>query len=196
MCHLDGHYLNYYPGTLSLRHCNKCDKDKYRIEIRLSTHKGNFILCLHGWPMKCLWSYPNSKVHGANMGPIWGRQDPDGPHVGPMNFALWVLLRNYYHIMKSISFQWVRFRVNNQIACIPVKLPWIFLQAPLKVNGLPEISRVPWQVWVWTTYIGKLGSNIKIFHVCQHLHHLYVSRGCSRGVAHLPVILKHAVLQY
>ena len=24
------------------------------------------------------------------MGPIWGRQDPGGPHVGPMNFAIWV----------------------------------------------------------------------------------------------------------
>ena len=23
------------------------------------------------------------------MGPIWGRRDPDGPHVGPMNFAIW-----------------------------------------------------------------------------------------------------------
>ena len=32
---------------------------------------------------------PDSKVHGANMGPIWGRQDPGGPHVGPMNFAVW-----------------------------------------------------------------------------------------------------------
>ena len=31
---------------------------------------------------------PDSKVHGANMGPIWVRQDPDGPHVGPMNFAI------------------------------------------------------------------------------------------------------------
>ena len=30
---------------------------------------------------------PDSKVHGANMGPIWGRQDPGGPHAGPMNFA-------------------------------------------------------------------------------------------------------------
>ena len=34
--------------------------------------------------------YPDSKVHEANMGHIWGRQDPDGPHVGPMNFAIWV----------------------------------------------------------------------------------------------------------
>ena len=32
---------------------------------------------------------PYNKVHGANMGPIWGRQDPGGPHVGPMNFAIW-----------------------------------------------------------------------------------------------------------
>ena len=26
-----------------------------------------------------------------NMGPIWGQQDPGGPHVGPMNFAIWVI---------------------------------------------------------------------------------------------------------
>ena len=32
---------------------------------------------------------PDSKVHGANMGPIWGQQDPGGSHVGPMNIAIW-----------------------------------------------------------------------------------------------------------
>ena len=32
---------------------------------------------------------PESKVNGANMGPIYGREDPGGPHVGPMNFAIW-----------------------------------------------------------------------------------------------------------
>ena len=35
-----------------------------------------------------LYQHPDSKVHRANMGPIWGRQDPDGPHVGPMNLAI------------------------------------------------------------------------------------------------------------
>ena len=25
----------------------------------------------------------------TNMGPIWGRQDPGGPHVGPLNFVIW-----------------------------------------------------------------------------------------------------------
>ena len=32
---------------------------------------------------------PDSEVQGANMGPIWGQQDPGGPHVGHMNFAIW-----------------------------------------------------------------------------------------------------------
>ena len=40
----------------------------------------------------CTEDNPDSKIHGANMGPIWGRQDPSGPHVGPMNFAIWEYL--------------------------------------------------------------------------------------------------------
>ena len=39
------------------------------------------------WPSL---DYPYSKFHGVNMGPTWGRQDPGGPHVGPMNPAIWV----------------------------------------------------------------------------------------------------------
>ena len=35
---------------------------------------------------------PDSKVDGANMGPIWVRQDPGGSHVDPMNFAIWDLI--------------------------------------------------------------------------------------------------------
>ena len=31
--------------------------------------------------------HPDSKDHGVNMGTTRGRQDPGGPHVGPMNFA-------------------------------------------------------------------------------------------------------------
>ena len=37
-------------------------------------------------------SNPGSKVHEANMGPIWGRQDSGGPHVAPMNLAILVVL--------------------------------------------------------------------------------------------------------
>ena len=31
---------------------------------------------------------PDSKVHGANMGPTWVLSATDGPHVGPMNLAI------------------------------------------------------------------------------------------------------------
>ena len=45
--------------------------------------------------------YPDSKVHGANMEPIWSRQEPDGPHVGPMNFVIWVMhqTQSWAHLM-------------------------------------------------------------------------------------------------
>ena len=32
---------------------------------------------------------PDNKVYGANTGPTWGRQDPGGPQVGPMNLTVW-----------------------------------------------------------------------------------------------------------
>ena len=32
---------------------------------------------------------PDSKVHGANVGPTWVLLSPGGPHVGPMNLANW-----------------------------------------------------------------------------------------------------------
>ena len=39
--------------------------------------------CMHAW-----WTIPNSKVYSANIGPIWGRQDPGGTHAGSINFAI------------------------------------------------------------------------------------------------------------
>ena len=38
--------------------------------------------------MMYLINYPDSKVHGANMGSTWVLSSPDGPHVGPMNRAI------------------------------------------------------------------------------------------------------------
>ena len=32
---------------------------------------------------------PDSNVPEANMRPIRSRQDPGGPHVGPLNFTIW-----------------------------------------------------------------------------------------------------------
>ena len=54
-------------------------------------------------PLKMMHN-PDSKVPGANMGPIWGRQDRGGPHVGPMNFAIWELT-----YMVSCPLGWLRY---------------------------------------------------------------------------------------
>ena len=56
--------------------------------IRFMPMYDTYMQQLHGW--HCTNdSNPDNKVHGANMGPIWGRQGPGGPLVGPMNFAIW-----------------------------------------------------------------------------------------------------------
>ena len=39
-----------------------------------------------------LQSYPERKVHEANMGPTWVLSAPNGPHVSPMNLAISVPL--------------------------------------------------------------------------------------------------------
>ena len=40
------------------------------------------------WSCKAffIFIYHDRKVQGANTWPIWGREDPGGPHVGPMNY--------------------------------------------------------------------------------------------------------------
>ena len=57
----------------------------------------------------CLWWWsaknPDSQVRGANMVPIWGRQVPGGPHVGPMNFAIWEYITNIFE--NVLPSQWL-----------------------------------------------------------------------------------------
>ena len=60
---------------------------------------------------------PESKVHGANMGPTWGRQDPGGPHVGHMNLAIW---EHYFlltdHVWREyIGHRFSKHGVSNQV---------------------------------------------------------------------------------
>ena len=38
---------------------------------------------------------PDSKVHGANMGPTWVLSAPGEPHVGPMNLTIWDISHIY-----------------------------------------------------------------------------------------------------
>ena len=71
-------------------------RDPY-ISVSLLQYYHSFGSLIGIWmvlPKLCV--YPDSKVHGTNMGPRWGRQDPGGPHVGPMNFANCVSSPQWY----------------------------------------------------------------------------------------------------
>ena len=50
----------------------------------------NSLLCCHKKHKALTASRdPDNKVHGASMGPAWVLSAPGGPHVGPMNLAIW-----------------------------------------------------------------------------------------------------------
>ena len=68
-------------------HAGLCSNLAWAPRILLSKNNTHHLF-LSGWHN----TIPDSKAHGTNMGPIWGRQDPGGPHVGPMNFAIWDVL--------------------------------------------------------------------------------------------------------
>ena len=50
------------------------------------------ILEPHVFALKICNDVPDNKVLGANMGPTWVLPAPDGPHIGPINFTIGVIL--------------------------------------------------------------------------------------------------------
>ena len=86
---------------------------------------------------------PDIKVHGANMGVIWGRQDPCGPHVGPVNFAMRVAA----HVHKA-HFLYAKSTSNSMS----------FLISNLNVF---IITGVIWISWIWA----KLHIHAVIFYI-------------------------------
>ena len=72
------------------------------------------LACHHTFHFK-----PDNKVHRANIEPIWGRQDPGGPHVGPMNFVIWGPLAPFERVKVD---NWCQkkhhnFQLNSQSHC-------------------------------------------------------------------------------
>ena len=83
--------LTYNPSTLQLILAARCDETMFYYDgvyIReAATHQ--CITPRGPADYSNVHNDPDSKVHGTNMGSVWGRQDPGGPHVGPMDFAIW-----------------------------------------------------------------------------------------------------------
>ena len=89
--------------------------------------------------------YPDSKVHGANMGPIWGRQDPGGPHVGPMNFAIRELFWRMICIINQLRPKQNGRKFTNDIfRCIFLNENiWISIKISLRFVSKGPINIIP-----------------------------------------------------
>ena len=75
---------NYIHGFLWIVTTCPCPKHRAGLANTLN----NYNLWWHKWRQRChhcnarfsMNVYPDSKVHGANMGPTWVLSAPDGPH--------------------------------------------------------------------------------------------------------------------
>ena len=70
---------------------------------------------------------PDNKVYGANMGPIWGRQDPGGPHVGPMKLAIWDLSMLIHVHLMPMKQHWIPWISNHMPSIVWNEITYPFL---------------------------------------------------------------------
>ena len=80
----------------------------------------------------------NSKVHGTNMGPIWGHLDPGGPHVGPINIAILVtpLCGDLYSGSSTFESATVTFAIRHILfvqRCL--QFTWIMYGCDINILG-------------------------------------------------------------
>ena len=91
--------------------------------------------------------YPDSEVHGANMGPTWVLSAPDGPHFGPMNLTIGVLICHFLHSVAINDF----FCWSKVIKMSPKTFIKFHSTLSLKslIRGLGDIQpiwKMPWSV--------------------------------------------------
>ena len=87
---------------------------------------------------------PDSKVHGADMGPTWVLSAPDGPHVGAMNLAI----RDAYLWPGLVCCQVIREKTIGMV--------WFqhILGFLMGVDSLqPSLFQCQWMVWNADTYL-------------------------------------------
>ena len=109
------------------------------------------------------------------MGPIWSRQDPDGPHVDPMNLAIWGL----YHMKHAHNWLPLFFCCDDIIL-----LCWVMWSIYPYYSGLPHWHwanhmvtpmpvKQPWVIWInWltpTTAKIEFKTNGSYLHECTQI---------------------------
>ena len=87
---------------------------------------------------------PDSKAHGTNMGPAWGRQDPCGPHVDLVNLA--ILDRIRFSTFLVSCYIVIRHVITRS------QEVWKSRDIHLGLYKLPQIRPVPLQHFCWCAF--------------------------------------------
>ena len=99
--------------------------------------------CYLGWDtQKLLTVYPDSKVHGANMGPIWGQHDPGGPMSAP-----WTLLSGYICTTSFHTSNWVLVYYRKH------DIKFAFSVISWRWDATDSWKRASWKTSVHVSYI-------------------------------------------
>ena len=120
-------------------------------------------------------TFPDSKVHGANMGPIWGREDPGGPHVGPMNFAIWVVVLCKIYSYVHCIHVFVTCAITNMSPLVILEI--VKMKTPVAASDekFKDLSvSVVWQCQFTTTLSNPDTTSRFVLHSVPHLVMLHL----------------------
>ena len=86
----------------------------------------NWYICI-AFPLTTITdTFPDNKVHGANMGPTWVLSAPDGPHTGPMNLAIRDTMAYVRSICVYRTANWVLISLGIELSPVSQKVStWI-----------------------------------------------------------------------
>ena len=138
---------------------------------------------------------PDSKVHGANMGPTWGLSAPDGPHVGPMNHAIREChLISILILTIKIKRSHIRFIIIMGIP-MPGKIVLILGPGVESVSNLSKISVFSQKFKLDLSRIGSKHGWFFLMHLKKLVisHHntdciIYLAQDCVIFLANLTLI--------
>ena len=113
------------------------------------------------------------------MGPIWGRQDPGGPHVGPMNFIIWGV---YVCEKASTKYAWSHsIQIQFKRTLLPHKTLYSTYRHKIWYTTILSSKTSPatdiiwnvlvtissgWGVWKWHVYMLYVDACKNITEVC------------------------------
>ena len=96
-------------------------------------------------------TFPDSKVHGANMGPTWVLSAPDGPQIVPMNIAIRVIYQTTSFIL-----------ANKLLLDHSALQSEVFIWAVLHSTPSPDERPLHCDGCIWSAIANKTHSNNRI----------------------------------